>query len=99
MIRREMGGLTWWKVWTGRPNSRQGGCEDENLTKFSTFLICFPALAIVLSLKKLGPSMMNKNISICRGDLSKTLLNKANEMENVNIEYGCKFVDVDMDER
>lgn len=43
--------------------------------------------------------MMNKNISICRGDLSKTLLNKANEMENVNIEYGCKFVDVDMDER
>jgi len=43
--------------------------------------------------------MSKGSISISRGHLANTLLEKASKMPNVNIHFGCRFLDVDMDKR
>eukprot|EP00752_Nemacystus_decipiens_P010969 g9749.t1 len=48
--------------------------------------------------EKYSPLFAGSN-SICRGDLAKTLLNKASRMPNVNVHYGCSFSNVDMGKR
>lgn len=48
--------------------------------------------------EKASPNMAGAT-SICRGDLAKALLNKANKMPNVSVHYGCAFSRVDMSRR
>lgn len=48
--------------------------------------------------EKLSPPFAGTS-SICRGDLAKTLLEKAARMPNVNVHFGCTLTGVDMDKR
>ncbi|CAN0440199.1 unnamed protein product, partial [Hapterophycus canaliculatus] len=38
-------------------------------------------------------------VSICRGQLSTALLDKASEAPNVTLQFDCAFTDVDMERR
>lgn len=46
--------------------------------------------------EKMGKSSFPGAKSICRGDLAQALLEKANEMANVNVHFGCTFSKTDM---
>lgn len=48
--------------------------------------------------KKVSSSFVGKS-SVCRGDLAKSLLNKASKMPNVNIHYDATFSKMDTEKR
>lgn len=49
--------------------------------------------------KKLGAGPAVGTKSICRGDLAKALLNKAQRSPNINIHFGCTFSTMDVQKR